>query len=143
MHRETRRVDPRRKRIRNSRRRKQDMSGFFGNLVGQAMSALGQGGQEKLGGGLREFLQGPGLQMLVTQAEQAGLGDKVRSWIGNGENLPISADEIRSILSNQQVEALVDRTGLPASILLPAIAHLLPGAVDAETPNGQTRSGTA
>lgn len=74
-----------------------------------------------------------GIQILLDQAEKSGLTEKVRSWIGNGENLPISTEELRQLLSNDQVEAFLNKTGLPANIVLPAIAALLPKAVDAHT----------
>ncbi|AQS88933.1 hypothetical protein AA101099_2071 [Neoasaia chiangmaiensis NBRC 101099] len=109
------------------------MSGFFGNIVNQAMNALGAEAQQKLGGSFSELLQGQGLQALRQQAENAGLADKVRSWIGNGENLPISAAEIRNLLTDQQLEAFVSRTGIPASVILPALAEFLPTAVDQHT----------
>ena len=60
------------------------MSGFFGNLIGQALGALGGEGQQKLGSSFQEFLSGGGLQTLIQQAKSAGLDDKIRSWIGNG-----------------------------------------------------------
>ncbi|QNT78325.1 YidB family protein [Entomobacter blattae] len=74
-----------------------------------------------------------GVQLLLEQAEKAGLGDKVRSWIGSGENLPITADELRQILSSEQVNHFLSKTGIPANILMPAIAFLLPKAVDNHT----------
>ena len=87
--------------------------------------------KDKLGGGLGEFLMSEsGIQMIVDQAKKAGLEDKVKSWIGSGENLPISTDEIRSLLSDEQVQGFVAKTGLPAATLLPALATLLPSAVN-------------
>lgn len=109
------------------------MSGFFGKMLG----ALGGDIREKFGPMMREYLEGPGLQKLVDQAKAAGLEEKVRSWIGNGENLPISADEIRRLLTSDQLETIVAKTGLPAAALLPAIAQFLPETVDAHTPEGK------
>jgi len=114
------------------------MSGFFGNLMNQAMGAVGGQLGNKLGGSLGGMLQGEGLQMLIGQARNAGLEDKIRSWIGNGENLPISVDEIRNLLTDQQIQGLVSHTGLPANVILPALAEFLPAAVDQHTPEGAT-----
>ncbi|GAN53584.1 YidB family protein [Tanticharoenia sakaeratensis] len=112
------------------------MSGFLGGLMNKAMGALGNQAGEQVGGSLGNMLQGEGLQMLINQARSSGLEDKVRSWIGNGENLPISVDEIRSLLSDQQVQQIVSKTGLPAAVIMPALAELLPAAVDHATPEG-------
>lgn len=120
------------------------MSGFLGNIVNSALGAVGSQLQQKLGGSFSEFLtSGQGMQMLLDQARKAGLEDKVRSWIGTGENLPISTDEIRSLLTDEQVQMLVSKTGLPAGAILPALAQLLPHAVDQHTPEGRTPAATA
>lgn len=116
------------------------MSGFLGNLVNQAMGAVGGQLGEKFGGSIGEFLKGDGLNMLVSQAQSAGLTEKIQSWIGNGDNLPISTDELRNLLTDQQVQTIVDKTGLPASTILPALAQLLPAAVDKHTSEGTAQS---
>ncbi|GAN90860.1 hypothetical protein Gbfr_021_187 [Gluconobacter frateurii M-2] len=113
------------------------MSGFFGNIVNQAMGALGGQLGDKLGGSFGDMLKGEGLNMLINQAKSAGLEDKIHSWIGNGENLPITTDELRNLLTDQQVQMLVSKTGLPAATILPALAQLLPAAVDQHTTGTQ------
>lgn len=113
-----------------------NMSDFIQNLVGKVEGALGvdlQGGVQEQ---LQKLLQPETLQNILTQADQAGLGDKVRSWIGQGSNVPATADEIRNILGNSTVHDLVERTGLPVDAVLGALAHFLPDAVDKNTPEG-------
>lgn len=119
------------------------MSGFLGNLFNQAAGAISDEIGQKFGGSFGDFLKGDGLTTLLQQAKSAGLDDKVRSWIGKGQNLPISADEVRQLLTSDQVEALVAKTGLPAATLLPAIAEFLPAAVDSHTSDGQIPTRTA
>ncbi|WP_341767852.1 YidB family protein [Acidomonas methanolica] len=126
-----------------SRKGSSSVSGFFGNLVNSAVGALGAQFEQKFGSSVSEFIQGPGLQTLLDQARKSGLEDKVHSWIGSGENLPISADELRSLLTSEQVETLVSKTGLPAAAILPALAELLPKAVDQHTPDGTAPNGAA
>jgi len=59
-------------------------------------SALGQLGAAVLPAVLNEVLgsnnQG-GLGAIVARLQRAGFGEQVKSWLGNGQNLPISADE--------------------------------------------------
>ncbi|MCH4092689.1 YidB family protein [Acetobacter sp.] len=110
---------------------------IFDNLVGKVSSALGVDLHEKLAEQIQSLLQPEMIQTLVAKADEAGLGDKVRSWIGKGDNLPVSPDEIRNILGSAQVQALVSKTGLPAETLLPALSHFLPQAVDQKTPEGE------
>ncbi|MGY6769118.1 YidB family protein [Komagataeibacter xylinus] len=111
------------------------MSGIFNDVMGKLSDLAGAAGlSEQVHSYLAELLTPATITNLLNQAEQAGLGDKVRSWIGNGHNLPISTDELRTLLSNQQVQAMVDKTGLPAATILPVLAHLLPEAVNTQTP---------
>ncbi|QDH16503.1 YidB family protein [Swingsia samuiensis] len=116
------------------------MSGFFGNIMNQAVGALGGQLGDKIGEHFGDFIRGNGLQMLLSQASKVGLQDKVQSWIGNGENLPISADELRSLLSNEQINAILEKTGLPVGTVLPLIAQVLPNLVDKHTPEGTVPS---
>ena len=37
-----------------------------------------------------------GLSAIVAKLQQAGLGDQVKSWIGNGQNLPITAEQLQT-----------------------------------------------
>lgn len=36
-----------------------------------------------------------GVEGVVAELEQTALGQQVKSWVGAGENLPVSADQIR------------------------------------------------
>ncbi|WP_373319268.1 YidB family protein [Asaia krungthepensis] len=114
--------------------RRAGLSGFFGSMINSALGSVGDKLREKLGGSIGEYLTSEqGIQTLMDQARRAGLEDKVRSWIGSGENLPISADELRSLLTDEQIQMLVAKTGLPAGALLPALAQFLPSVVDHHT----------
>ncbi|KAB8122464.1 DUF937 domain-containing protein [Komagataeibacter medellinensis] len=114
------------------------MSGIFNDVMGKLSDLAGSTGlSQQVHSYLSQLLTPTAISSLMAQADQAGLGDKVRSWIGDGHNLPISTDELRSLLSNQQVQAMVDKTGLPAATILPVLAHLLPEAVNTQTPTGE------
>ena len=120
------------------------MSGIFNDVMGKLAGLAGSTGlAEQVHSYLSQLLTPATISSLLAQAEQAGLDDKVKSWIGDGHNLPISTDELRSLLSNQQVQAMVDKTGLPAATILPVLAHLLPEAVNTQTPQGTIPAKTA
>ncbi|GBR01418.1 YidB family protein [Acetobacter oeni] len=109
---------------------------ILGNMVDKIGNAIGIDLHSKLNEQVASLLDPARIQQIVSKADEAGLGDKVRSWIGKGDNLPVSPDEIKQILGNSEVQNLVSRTGLPAETLLPALAHFLPDAVDKKTPEG-------
>jgi uncharacterized protein YidB (DUF937 family) len=78
-----------------------------------------------------------GLSAIVAKLEQAGLGDQVRSWIGNGQNLPITAEQLQQVLGSETVKALAARFNIPIDQLAQILAQQLPAAVDHASPNGK------
>lgn len=78
-----------------------------------------------------------GLNAIVAKLEQAGLGDQVKSWIGTGQNLPITADEVRQVLGNDAVKQLAAKYNIPVDQIAELLAHQLPVAVDHASPDGK------
>jgi uncharacterized protein YidB (DUF937 family) len=78
-----------------------------------------------------------GLSAIVAKLEQAGLGDQVKSWIGNGQNIPITAEQLQQVLGNETVKALAARFNIPIDQLAQILAQQLPAAVDHASPNGK------
>jgi uncharacterized protein YidB (DUF937 family) len=103
-------------------------------------SALSQLGAAVLPAVLGEVMgtgsQG-GLNAIVAKLEQAGLGEQVKSWIGNGQNLPITADQLRQVLGSDTVRQLAAKYNIPVDQLSEVLAHQLPLAVDHASPNGK------
>jgi uncharacterized protein YidB (DUF937 family) len=77
------------------------------------------------------------LSGLVTQLQQSGLGPQVQSWLGNGANTPITADQLKAVLSNAQVQEMAKHLGLPVDAVLNMLAQHLPNVVDQASKNGQ------
>ncbi len=80
------------------------------------------------------------LQGIVNQLQQGGLGDQVKSWLGNGSNMPVSAEQLKAALSNEQVRQIAERFGVPVDQALKLLAEHLPAAVDQASPNGTLQS---
>jgi len=101
--------------------------------------ALGQLGAAVLPAVLSEVTgtggQG-GLSAVVAKLEQAGFGEQVRSWIGNGQNLPISADQLQEVLGSDTVKQLAARFNIPIDQVSQVLARELPQAVDKASPDG-------
>src|ERR1700756_5890776 len=96
-------------------------------------SALGQIGAAVLPVVMSEVMgtgsQG-GLNAIVAKLQQAGLGDQVKSWLGNGQNLPITADQLRQVLGSDTVKQLAARFNIPVDQITQILAQQLPAAVD-------------
>jgi uncharacterized protein YidB (DUF937 family) len=102
--------------------------GMLGQLEGAVLPVVLS---EVLGNGS----QG-GLNAIVAKLQQAGLGDQVKSWIGNGQNLPITAEQLAQVLGSDTVKQLAARFNIPVDQLGKVLAQALPAAVDHASPNG-------
>lgn len=104
-------------------------------------SALGQLGAAVLPAVMSEVLgaggQGGGLNAIVAKLQQAGFGDQVKSWIGGGQNLPITADEIKQVLGSDTVRQIAAKYNIPIDQVSEVLAHQLPAAVDNASPDGK------
>lgn len=119
--------------------------GLFDTLKGAA-GALSGSGDDK--GGLMEVVgslinnpQTGGLQGLIKSFEEKGLGGVAASWVGTGQNMPISAEQIQSVLGNEQVSAFAQKLGIPPQDISAHLAQMLPQVVDKLTPNGSVPEG--
>jgi uncharacterized protein YidB (DUF937 family) len=90
-------------------------------VLGQMMGSGGQGG----------------LNAIVAKLQQAGFGDQVKSWIGTGENLPITADQLKQVLGSDMVRQLAAKYNIPIDQVAEVLAHQLPVAVDRASPDGK------
>ena len=76
------------------------------------------------------------LNGLVGALQNGGLGPQVKSWLGNGQNMPITADQLKAVLGNSQVQDFARHLGLPVDELLTLLAQYLPQIVDKASPGG-------
>ena len=85
-----------------------------------------------------------GLGALMQAFEGGGLGHLFQSWVGSGQNLPVSAGQIQNVLGSSGIlEQIAQRTGLQPADVAQHLSTLLPQIVDHLTPNGQLHPGDA
>jgi uncharacterized protein YidB (DUF937 family) len=77
-----------------------------------------------------------GLSAIVAKLQQAGFGDQVKSWIGTGQNLPITAEQLQQVLGTDIAKQLAARFNIPLDQLSKILAEQLPKTVDGASPNG-------
>jgi len=127
--------------------------GLLDSVLGQVLGGAGQqqqpqgGGLGGLGdlGGLAGALGGllanngsvGGLGGLVSKFEQAGLGEVIGSWVGKGDNLPVSGGQLQDALGGDNIASIASKLGLNAQTLLPMLASMLPALIDQLTPHGK------
>lgn len=84
--------------------------------------------------------QNGGLAGVLEKFKENGLAEQAASWVGTGENLPISADQIASVLGSGQLGEIGTKFGIDTNTLSAQIAEHLPTIVDKLTPNGEVPS---
>ncbi len=108
-------------------------------LKGVAGKFLGGGGQSPLVDVVLGLLTNPqtgGLQGLIQQFKEKGLGDAVSSWISTGENQPVSGDQIQHALGGNFLQQIAEQLGSSKAEVSGGLSSLLPQIIDKLTPNG-------
>ena len=117
--------------------------GLFDSVLGAVTGQVQQQGglANVLGGLLADNGEMGGLGGLAEKFKQGGMGDQVNSWIGNGENMPISAEQISRILGSDTVRNIASQLGIDPDQAAQQLSAMLPGLIDKLTPNGQAPEG--
>jgi uncharacterized protein YidB (DUF937 family) len=121
------------------------LDGLLGNLMGgmaggNASSA--QGGNPLLQMVLQLLQQNGGLQGLLAQMQRAGLGQHAQSWVGTGENMPISPDALSQIFGQGQLSQIAQQLGMSHDEAAGSLAQALPDVVNQMTPQGEIPAGS-
>ena len=112
-----------------------DLGALLGGAGGSAGNLSGLAGA--LGGLLANNGEHGGLGGLVSKFEQAGMGDVINSWVGKGENAPISGGQLNEALGSDAISGIAQKLGINSATLLPLLATMLPTLIDHLTPKGQ------
>ena len=122
--------------------------GFLDTITGLAGQAMSSAQSSKDGGnplltGVLGMLQNHegGVGGLVEKFKEKGLGDIAASWIGSGENLPITAEQLKGVLGNETLGQMASQLGVSGDQLSGQLSGLLPQIIDKLTPNGQVAGG--
>jgi uncharacterized protein YidB (DUF937 family) len=126
--------------------------GLLDSVLGMAQQAMS--GQTTEGAASPDLLQaalgmlnsdapGGGIGGLVQAFQQGGLGNVVQSWIGTGQNLPISAEQLQSVLGGEggPLAQIAGKLGMNPADVAGHLSQLLPQLVDTATPDGQLPQG--
>ena len=138
--------------------------GLLDSVLGAATGSMMGGNQQQQpqGGGLGGMLGGlgglgallpvivgmlgndsqhGGLGGLLEKFNQAGMGDAAKSWVGHGENAPISGDQLGQVLGGDMMGDIAAKLGLSHGDASGQLANVLPGLIDKLTPHGQVPAG--
>ena len=105
---------------------KSDATGEANPLVGMVGTLLAQSG---------------GLQGLASKFAQSGQENAFQSWVGMGENQPISGNQIQHVIGSEQINAIATRMGVDPAVASTFLAEYLPKIIDKLTPAGNIDPG--
>ena len=95
------------------------------------------GGNQLLGVLSGLLAQSGGLQGLASKFSQSGQGNAFSSWVGMGENQPVSNNQIQEALGSDQIRAIATKMGVDPNLASQFLAEYLPKIVDKLTPTGK------
>jgi uncharacterized protein YidB (DUF937 family) len=109
------------------------LDGLAGQVLGKMMGE--KGGMAQVA--LEMFNQNGGLSGILDKFKEGGLAEQAASWVGKGENMAISADQISSVLGSGAIAEMAAKFGIDPATLSAQIAEHLPTVVDKLTPDGE------
>jgi uncharacterized protein YidB (DUF937 family) len=114
---------------------------ILGGLTGGGAQATGMpGGMGGLLAGLLPLLggmlAGGGLQNVLSGFRANGLAAEADSWVGTGENAPISGADVRRVVGDDQIARIAAELGVSEAEAADAVANVLPAVVDRVSPEG-------
>lgn len=112
--------------------------GLLDAILGNLMSGP-QGSQQRalIAVVLQMLQQGGGLQGLLQKMQQSGYGNQVQSWIGTGQNMPITPDVLAEILGQDRMREMAQQLGMSRQDVADRMSQALPDVVDRMTPQGR------
>ena len=78
-----------------------------------------------------------GVGNTVQDIERSGHGEIARSWVGRGQNRPISPEKLEAALGEDGIRDLLQQTGMERDELLATLSEHLPRVIDHLTPEGR------
>ncbi len=111
--------------------------GLFDNISGALGGIVNSVAPNLVQDMIQKALGGTGLEGVLGQLQSAGLGEQVSSWLGNGANLPVSVDQLKSVISEEQIKEFAGKFGLSTDTIFAQLSEHLPGLVDKLSPNGK------
>jgi uncharacterized protein YidB (DUF937 family) len=119
--------------------------GILDGIVNSLLNPTSSGNSPSL---MTQALQGliqqhGGLSGLVSQLSQGGLAEQAASWVGAGQNMPVSASQIVQALGSGKVAEIAQHLGVDPSHAGGLLAQVLPELINHLTPNGVLPAGAA
>jgi uncharacterized protein YidB (DUF937 family) len=120
------------------------LGGLLGGLAGGGPGGRGSGMPGGMGGLLASLLPmlggmlaGGGLQKIISGFQANGLAGQADSWVGTGENEPISGADVRKVVGDEEIARIATELGVSDDEAAAAVAQALPAVIDTVSPEGK------
>ena len=111
--------------------------GLLDNLLGSVLGGGAQGQSQLVQVALQLIQQNGGLPGIISKFEHGGMVEQAGSWVGTGENIPITGNQLQEILGTGSIGQIAQQLGLSHGDASSGLAQVLPQIIDHLTPNGQ------
>ena len=74
-------------------------------------------------------------------AQENGLGSLFASWLGDGENMPISMEQVTAFISSDKINEIASQFGISPNSVLSGLQEALPAMVDKASSGGSFMEG--
>jgi uncharacterized protein YidB (DUF937 family) len=119
--------------------------GLLDQIIGQGSGTSGGGGGSSallnLALSVLNNSQTGGLSGLLQKFRDHGLGEHAASWVGTGENLPVSGDQVKEVVGDDEMQDMAEKAGVSREEASNHLAAMLPQLIDKLTPNGAVPQG--
>lgn len=110
--------------------------------LGSVLGRLGGGNQPQSGNLLLQLAlsmlqQNGGLQGILGKFREGGLSQQADSWVGTGQNMNISPDQLQQVFGSSAMSDLASQLGMSEQQAGSQLAQLLPEVINHLTPQGQ------
>lgn len=123
--------------------------GLGGGLGGGMGGGLGGGRGSGMGGvgmaaiiaiALQLLQRNGGIEGVLGKLRQTGHGQEADSWIGKGQNVPVTPDVLAQIFGRDEVGRAAQEMGVDPDEALGGLANVFPEVVNQITPQGRVQA---
>jgi len=77
------------------------------------------------------------LNAIVAKMQDSGLSDIASSWLGDGDNAPISSGQIGELLDSDKLQAFASALNLDLDSVTDGLSKVIPNLIDQSSSGGQ------
>jgi len=113
------------------------LDGLLGGLIGGGTGSAQQGQSPLVMMALQLIQQNGGLPGIISKLQNGGLAQQVGSWVGTGQNMPVSGSQLQEVLGTGSIGQIAQQLGMSHGDASSNLAQMLPQLIDHLTPTGQ------